>query len=59
MVKKKTAKPFSPTKAVRANARERLGQPKPARVIREKPARGTPAGKHKAKLADLLGQQEP
>ena len=55
MAKKKPAKRFSPTKAVRANARERLGQPKPARTIAEKPVRDTLAGKHKATLADLLG----
>ncbi len=58
MAKKKTAKGFSPTRAVRANARERLGQPKPARVLAERPARDTLAPRHKATLADLLSQPE-
>jgi hypothetical protein len=44
---------FSATKAVKANARERVGQPKPARVIAEKPKTGRKV-KHKGKLEQLL-----
>lgn len=45
---------FSAAKAVRANARERLGQPKAARVIQEKPVEGVRKSKHKQTLSDLL-----
>jgi hypothetical protein len=56
MVAKK--KRFSAAKAVRANARERVGQPKPARVIPEKPAEGERESKHKETLTDLLSKRE-
>ena len=56
MARKKPAK-FSATKAVKANARERVGQPKPARVVDEKPKTGRQA-KYKAKLAQILQQEE-
>jgi len=54
MVAKKRAKKktFSAVKAVKANARERVGQPKPERVIEEKPRRRVE--KHKTTLGDLL-----
>lgn len=42
-------------KAVKANARERVGQPKPERVIEEKPRLEKRAQKHKPTLGDLLG----
>jgi hypothetical protein len=48
---------FSAAKAVKANARERVGQPKPARVIAEKPKTGRRA-KHKEKLDELMGREE-
>jgi hypothetical protein len=48
---------FSATKAVKANARERVGQPKPARVIAEKPKTGRDA-KHKRKLDELIRREE-
>jgi hypothetical protein len=44
---------FSAAKAVKANARERVGQPKPVRAIDEKPRTGRQA-KHKPKLEDVL-----
>lgn len=56
MAKRKPAR-FSATKAVKANARERVGQPKPARVVADKPRTGRQA-KHKEKLEDLLRGQE-
>jgi hypothetical protein len=48
---------FSATKAVKANARERVGQPKPARVVEDAPRTGRQA-KHKPKLDDLIQQGE-
>jgi hypothetical protein len=54
MPKRKPAK-FSATKAVKANARERVGQPKPARVVESQPRTGREA-KHKPKLQDLIRQ---
>ncbi len=56
MRKRKPAK-FSATKAVKANARERVGQPKPARVIDTEPKTGREA-KHKPKLEQILNQED-
>ena len=56
MKKRKPGK-FSATKAVKANARERVGQPKPVRVVDEKPRTGRSA-KHKPKLEQLIRQEE-
>lgn len=53
MTKRKPAR-FSATKAVKANARERVGQPKPARVIDDKAPRTTREAKHKPKLEELI-----
>jgi hypothetical protein len=52
MAKRKAGK-FSVTKAVKANARERVGQPKPARVVEDTPKTGRSA-KHKPKMVDLM-----
>jgi hypothetical protein len=53
--KKKT---FSAVKAVKANARERVGQPKPERVLPATP-RGEKRGpKHPKTLAKLLSEEE-
>jgi hypothetical protein len=56
-VPKHKAARFSAAKAVKANARERVGQPKPARVI-DKPPRTGREAKHKPKLEDVLRQEE-
>jgi hypothetical protein len=56
MAKRKPAR-FSATKAVKANARERVGQPKPARVLTSKPSTGRQA-KHKPKLEQIIRQEE-
>jgi hypothetical protein len=48
---------FSVTKAVKANARERVGQPKPARVVETEPRTGRDA-KHKPKLEEMIRQEE-
>lgn len=56
MPKRKPAK-FSATKAVKANARERVGQPKPVRIVEDKPRTGRQA-KHKEKLEQILQREE-
>ena len=56
MPKRKPAK-FSAAKAVKANARERVGQPKPSRVVADQPRSGREV-KHKPKLEDILRQEE-
>jgi hypothetical protein len=53
-------KVFSTVKAVKANARERVGQPKPQRAIEDKPRAGKREAKHKptfGKLLDGSGEQ--
>lgn len=57
MVAKRKPERFSATKAVKANARERVGQPKPARVVEDTPRTGRQA-KHKPKLDDIIQQEE-
>jgi hypothetical protein len=55
MKKRKPGK-FSATKAVKANARERVGQPKPARVVEDTPRTGR-AAKHKPSIEQLMRQE--
>jgi hypothetical protein len=53
-MKKKKPGRFSAAKAVKANARERVGQPKPARVIDEtRPKTGRKA-KYREKAEELI-----
>ena len=54
MAKKRAKKKFSVVKAVKANARERVGQPKAERVIEDKPRAERRKAKYKATLGDLL-----
>lgn len=56
VTKRKPAR-FSAAKAVKANARERVGQPKPVRVIATEPKTGREA-KHKPKLEEIMRQEE-
>lgn len=56
MTKRKPAR-FSATKAVKANARTRVGQPKPARVLSTEPRTGRNV-KHKPKLDQIIRQEE-
>ena len=56
-MKKRKTTPFTAEKAVKANARERVGQPKPARVIDTEPKQGRRA-KYKEKLEELAEQRE-
>ncbi len=53
--KKKALKKFSVTKAVKSNARERLGQPKAGHAIAEKPRPEERKAKHKETLGEILG----
>jgi hypothetical protein len=57
MTKKKIAK-FDVTKAVKANARERIGQPRPEKVIEKSSREERREEKHKATLGKLL-KEEP
>ena len=57
MAKQKKAK-FSVTKAVKRNARERVGQPKPAKVIVSEPQRERRERRHKKTLVELLEREE-
>jgi hypothetical protein len=56
-MKKRKPGRFSATKAVKANARERVGQPKPARVLAIEPRTGREA-KHKPKMEEIIRQEE-
>jgi len=55
MAKRKVDR-FSAIKAVKANARERVGQPKPVRVVEDKPRTGRQS-KHKKKLDQIIQQE--
>jgi len=53
--KKKT---FSAVKAVRANARERVGQPKPERVLPNTSREQNRGRKHPKTLSQILSEDE-
>ena len=55
MAKKK--KTFSATKAVKANARERVGTPPPSRPLPTPKEKAAARPKHKETLANLLSKQ--
>ena len=48
---------FSAVKAVKANARERVGQPKPVKVVEDEPRTGR-REKHKPKLQEVIERGE-
>jgi hypothetical protein len=56
-MRKRKPEKFSATKAVKANARERVGQPKPARVVDTESRTGRKA-KHKPKLEEIIQEKE-
>lgn len=58
MAKKRAKKKFSVVKAVKANARERVGQPKAERVIEDKPRAERRDAKYRATLGDLLEDRD-
>ena len=49
---------FSATKAIKANARERLGTPPPSRPLPDPKQKSAAKPKHKETLADLLERTE-
>jgi hypothetical protein len=57
MAKKRKLEVFSATKTVKAIARERVGQPKPARVVETEPRTGRQT-KHKPKMENLVEGEE-
>lgn len=56
MVAKRKPGRFSATKAVKANARERVGQPKASRPVESQPRTGRGA-KYKPKIEDLVREE--
>jgi len=56
--KKARKKTFSAVKAVKANARERVGQPKAERVIDDSAREQKRENKHKPTLGELLKSDE-
>jgi hypothetical protein len=55
---KKKAKKFSAVKAVKANARDRVGQPKAGRILEEKPHTESRKAKHKPTFSEILSNEE-
>jgi hypothetical protein len=55
---KKKIKKFSAVKAVKSNARERVGQPKAERVIEDKPREERRKAKHKPTLGKILNHED-
>jgi hypothetical protein len=55
---KKKSKPFSVTKAVKRNARDQVGQPRPEKVIASEPREGRRTRKHKPTLEQVLDEGE-
>ncbi len=56
-MRKRKPAPFSATKAVKANARERVGQPKPSHALPAKPKAGREA-KYKPRIEETTEQEE-
>jgi hypothetical protein len=54
--RKRRPEKFSIVKAVKANARERVGQPRPERVIADQPRDGRKA-KHRQTMPQLLSNE--
>ncbi len=53
-MKKSKKRVFSIVKAVKQNARDRVGQPPPERILPDPKAKATAKPKHKVTLAKLL-----
>lgn len=58
MAAKKKLKKFSVTKAVKSNARDVVGQPKPAKVIDDRDREEKRQERHRETLSDLLTRKE-
>ena len=54
----KKSRPFSITKAVKLNARDQVGQPKPSKVILSEPKESRRDRKHKPKLEDVILEKD-
>jgi hypothetical protein len=54
MTRKKKIRPFRAVAAVKALARERIGEPRPAQVVPDRKKKKKSAEKHKATLGQLL-----
>ena len=54
---KSKKKSFSAIKAVKSNARERLGTPPPERILDDPKEKRAAKPKHKKSLADLIASQ--
>jgi hypothetical protein len=57
MTKRKKEK-FSVTKAVKSNARDQVGQPKPSRVVEDRPKPEGRESKHKPSLEQIIESGE-
>jgi hypothetical protein len=55
--KKQRPQKFSVVKAVKANARERVGQPQPERVIQERKSAESRKAKHRPTLPELISEE--
>lgn len=58
MARKKKVKPFRAVAAVKALARERIGEPRPAQVVPDRKKKKKSAEKHRATLGQLLGADD-
>jgi hypothetical protein len=56
--KKAKKKTFSAVKAVKANARRRVGQPPPEKIIVDAPRAEKQKAKHKPTLGEILSAEE-
>jgi hypothetical protein len=57
-LKKSKKRAFSIVKAVKSNARDRVGSPPPERVLPDPKQKLAAKPKHKETLADLLGKSD-
>jgi hypothetical protein len=58
MARKAKKQTFNVTKAVKANARARVGQPKPGRVLPDETKQTRKERKHKKGLEELIAKEE-
>jgi hypothetical protein len=58
MAKSKKKKPFRAVTAVKALARERIGEPRPGRIVLDSKKKAKTSEKHKPTLERLIEQNE-
>lgn len=56
--RKRRPEKFSIVKAVKANARERVGQPRPERVIAEQAPPNSRQAKHRPSMTQLIHEEQ-